>query len=134
SGGQRQRVALARAILTDPRLLVLDDATSAVDARVEHEIHEALAHVMAGRTTLLIAHRRSTLGLADRIAVLDGGRLAAIGTHEELEERSPLFRRLPTDPEELGAVSPCHVTPPELPEDRTLRAELDAEFDAERGI
>ncbi|CAM5718157.1 hypothetical protein SMICM304S_10861 [Streptomyces microflavus] len=74
SGGQRQRVALARAILTDPRLLLLDDATSAVDARVEHEIHEALKQVMAGRTTLLIAHRRSTLQLADRIAVLDGGK------------------------------------------------------------
>ncbi|MFF5763391.1 ABC transporter ATP-binding protein [Streptomyces tanashiensis] len=134
SGGQRQRVALARAILTDPRLLLLDDATSAVDAKVEHEIHEALKSVMAGRTTLLIAHRRSTLGLADRIAVLDDGRLADIGTHAELERRSPLFRRLLTDPEELGAVSPGHVTPPELPEDRTLRAELDAEFDAERGI
>ncbi|WP_369144347.1 ABC transporter ATP-binding protein [Streptomyces sp. R44] len=134
SGGQRQRVALARAILTDPRLLLLDDATSAVDAKVEHEIHEALKSVMAGRTTLLIAHRRSTLGLADRIAVLDDGRLADIGTHAELEQRSALFRRLLTDPEELGAVSPGHVMPPELPEDRTLRAELDAEFDAERGI
>ncbi|MFD5105894.1 ABC transporter ATP-binding protein [Streptomyces cinereoruber] len=134
SGGQRQRVALARAILADPRLLLLDDATSAVDARVEHEIHEALKSVMAGRTTLLIAHRRSTLNLADRIAVLDGGRLADIGTQEELEERSPLFRRLLTDPEELGAVSPGHVTPPAPAEDHTLRDELDAEFDAERGL
>ncbi|MFB7589675.1 ABC transporter ATP-binding protein [Streptomyces sp. NPDC056169] len=134
SGGQRQRVALARAILMDPRLLLLDDATSAVDAKVEHEIHEALKAVMAGRTTLLIAHRRSTLGLADRIAVLDDGRLSDIGTHEELEERSALYRRLLTDPDELGAVSPGHVTPAELPEDATLRAELDAEFDAERGI
>ncbi|MFI5754573.1 ABC transporter ATP-binding protein [Streptomyces sp. NPDC051569] len=106
SGGQRQRIALARAILTDPRLLLLDDATSAVDARVEHEIHEALRGVMAGRTTLLIAHRRSTLGLADRIAVLDGGRLADIGTHEELEERSALYRRLLTDPDALGDVAP----------------------------
>ncbi|WP_234101802.1 ABC transporter ATP-binding protein, partial [Streptomyces venezuelae] len=134
SGGQRQRVALARAILTDPRLLLLDDATSAVDAKVEHEIHEALKSVMAGRTTLLIAHRRSTLGLADRIAVLEDGRLADIGTYAELEERSPLFRRLLTDPDELGGVSPGHVTPTEVPEDRGLRAELDAEFDAERGI
>ncbi|MFE7806325.1 ABC transporter ATP-binding protein [Streptomyces sp. NPDC057430] len=134
SGGQRQRIALARAILTDPRLLLLDDATSAVDARVEHEIHEALASVMAGRTTLLIAHRRSTLGLADRIAVLDDGRLSDIGTHEELERRSPLYRRLLTDPDELGGVSPGHTVPVEVPEDRTLRAELDAEFDAERGI
>ncbi|MFJ5830085.1 ABC transporter ATP-binding protein [Streptomyces sp. NPDC093089] len=135
SGGQRQRLALARAILTDPRLLLLDDATSAVDAKVEHEIHEALKSVMAGRTTLLIAHRRSTLGLADRIAVLDGGRLSDIGTHEELEERSELYRRLLTDPDELGAVSPGHAAAPAgPPEDRTLRAELDAEFDAERGI
>ncbi|MFD8865056.1 ABC transporter ATP-binding protein [Streptomyces sp. NPDC059590] len=105
SGGQRQRVALARAILTDPRLLVLDDATSAVDARVEHEIHEALRGVMAGRTTLLIAHRLSTLALADRIAVLDRGRLADIGTHEELRERSVLYRRLLTDPDELSGIA-----------------------------
>ncbi|MFF4949692.1 ABC transporter ATP-binding protein [Streptomyces chattanoogensis] len=104
SGGQRQRIALARAILTDPRLLVLDDATSAVDARVEHEIHEALRGVMEGRTTLLIAHRASTLALADRVAVLDGGRLVDIGTQEELELRCPLYRRLLTDPEELGGV------------------------------
>ena len=103
SGGQRQRVALARAILTDPRLLLLDDATSAVDARVEAEIFDALREVMRGRTTLLIAHRRSTLALADRIAVLDAGRLSDIGTHEELQERSPLYRALLTDPDALGA-------------------------------
>ncbi|MBC7272745.1 MAG: ATP-binding cassette domain-containing protein, partial [Streptomyces sp.] len=134
SGGQRQRLALARALLTDPRLLVLDDATSAVDARVEHEIHEALQHVMAGRTTLLIAHRRSTLGLADRIAVLDAGRLADVGTHEELQQRSALYRRLLTDPDELGAVSPGHALPEVPAEDTSVREELDAEFDAERGI
>ncbi|QIJ62790.1 ABC transporter ATP-binding protein [Streptomyces sp. JB150] len=136
SGGQRQRVALARAILTDPRLLVLDDATSAVDARVEHEIHEALRHVMEGRTTLLIAHRRSTLNLADRIAVLDRGRLADLGTHEELQERSALYRRLLTDPDELGGVSPGHIPPaaPAEKEDTSVREELDAEFDAERGV
>ncbi|WP_093696429.1 ABC transporter ATP-binding protein [Streptomyces sp. 2231.1] len=134
SGGQRQRVALARALLTDPRLLVLDDATSAVDARVEHEIHEALQQVMRGRTTLLIAHRRSTLNLADRIAVLDGGRLADIGTHDELLERSALYRRLLTDPDELGGVSPGHERPAEPQEDTSVRDELDAEFDAERGV
>ncbi|MEV5525796.1 ABC transporter ATP-binding protein [Streptomyces prunicolor] len=135
SGGQRQRVALARAILTDPRLLVLDDATSAVDSRVEHEIHEALKHVMQGRTTLLIAHRRSTLNLADRIAVLDAGRLADIGTHDELQARSPLYRRLLTDPDELGGVSPGHALPAAEPaEDTSVREELDAEFDAERGL
>lgn len=129
SGGQRQRIALARAILTDPRLLLLDDATSAVDARVEHEIHEALRAVMAGRTTLLIAHRRSTLALAGRIAVLDRGRLADIGTHEELERRSPLYRRLLTDPDALGAGSP------RTPEALAMgEFERDVEDDLERDI
>lgn len=137
SGGQRQRIALARAILTDPRLLLLDDATSAVDARVEHEIHEALRAVMAGRTTLLIAHRRSTLALADRIAVLDRGRLADIGTHAELERRSPLYRRLLTDPDALGAGSPRTAEAPVLTEfEREIEREIerDLEGDIERDI
>ncbi|MFF2576031.1 ABC transporter ATP-binding protein [Streptomyces goshikiensis] len=137
SGGQRQRIALARAILTDPRLLLLDDATSAVDARVEHEIHEALRTVMAGRTTLLIAHRRSTLALADRIAVLDRGRLADIGTHAELERRSPLYRRLLTDPDALGAGSPRTPEAPVLSEfEREIEREIerDLEGDIERDI
>jgi ATP-binding cassette subfamily B protein len=94
SGGQRQRVALARALVTDPRLLLLDDATSAIDPRLEAEIHAALRAVMQGRTTLIIAHRRSTLNLADRIVVLDAGRVADSGTHAELEERCPLYRQL----------------------------------------
>ncbi|GAA4200065.1 ABC transporter ATP-binding protein [Actinocatenispora rupis] len=98
SGGQRQRVALARALITDPRILVLDDATSAVDARIEAEIHQTLARVMAGRTTLLIAHRRSTLALADRIAVLDEGRVVDVGTEEELAERCPLYTLLLSGP------------------------------------
>ncbi|NJP17228.1 ABC transporter ATP-binding protein [Streptomyces thermoviolaceus] len=134
SGGQRQRIALARALLSDPRLLILDDATSAVDARVEHEIHAALEQVMRGRTTLLIAHRRSTLGLADRIAVLDHGRLVDLGTHDELQERCPLYRRLLTDPGELGDVSPGHEQPAGPGADTSVRAEPDAEFDAERGV
>ena len=100
SGGQRQRVALARALITDPTILVLDDATSAIDARVEAQIHETLRRVMAGRTTLLIAHRRSTLQLADKIAVLDAGRLVDLGTHEELAERCPLYRLLLSGPGE----------------------------------
>jgi ATP-binding cassette subfamily B protein len=98
SGGQRQRVALARALITDPAILVLDDATSAIDARVESQIHETLRRVMAGRTTLLIAHRRSTLQLADKIAVLDEGRLVDFGTHEELTARCPLYHLLLAGP------------------------------------
>jgi ATP-binding cassette subfamily B protein len=94
SGGQRQRIALARAILFDPRILILDDATSAVDARVEEAIHDALRDVMADRTTLLVAHRRSTLHLADRVAVVDHGRVVAQGTHDELLARSALYRTL----------------------------------------
>lgn len=98
SGGQRQRIALARALLTDPRILILDDATSAVDPKIEAEIHGTLRRVMAGRTTVLIAHRRSTLQLADRIAVLDRGRLVDIGTYRELDARCPLFRLLLSGP------------------------------------
>ncbi len=98
SGGQRQRVSLARALITDPAILVLDDATSAIDAAVEAQIHATLRRVMTGRTTLLIAHRRSTLQLADRIAVLDEGRLADEGTHEELTARCALYRLLLAGP------------------------------------
>ena len=103
SGGQRQRIALARAILSDPRILILDDATSAIDARVEEAIHDALRQVMADRTTLLIAHRRSTLHLADRIVVLEHGRVVEHGTHDELIARSAIYRTLLSGLEEEDA-------------------------------
>ncbi|HEY8545113.1 MAG TPA: ABC transporter ATP-binding protein [Acidimicrobiales bacterium] len=98
SGGQRQRIALARALITDPRILVLDDATSSIDARTEEEIHASLRSSMEGRTTILVAHRRSTLRLADRIVLVDGGRVADQGTHEELLDRSPTYRALLAGP------------------------------------
>ncbi len=105
SGGQRQRIAIARAILSDPRVLILDDATSAVDPTKEHEIRDALAEVMQGRTTIVIAHRPATIALADRVVLLDGGRIVAAGTHQQLlatEERyrvvlASAAQRPPTD-------------------------------------
>jgi ATP-binding cassette subfamily B protein len=94
SGGQRQRVAIARALLAEPRILILDDATSSVDATTEGRIKDALAEVMEGRTTFVIAHRLSTIALADEIAVLEEGRIVAQGTHDELLERSELYREI----------------------------------------
>ena len=94
SGGQRQRVAIARAFLADPRILILDDATSSVDASTEQEIKRALREVMAGRTTFVIAHRLSTISLADEIAVLEDGALLAHGTHDDLLEASELYREI----------------------------------------
>jgi len=94
SGGQRQRVAIARALLSDPRILVLDDATSSVDASTEQAIKDALREVMAGRTTFVIAHRLSTIALADDIVVLEHGRIAARGTHEELLDQSALYAEI----------------------------------------
>jgi ATP-binding cassette subfamily B protein len=91
SGGQRQRVALARAVLRDPRVLILDDATSSVDAVVEAEIQAALRRVMAGRTTIIVAHRTSTLALVDRVVFLEDGAIAAIGTHDELLATVPRY-------------------------------------------
>ena len=94
SGGQRQRVAIARAILADPRILVLDDATSAVDPTKEHQIRDALRQVMGGRTTIVIAHRAATVALADRVALLDGGVVVAEGTHDELLATSARYRQV----------------------------------------
>jgi ABC-type multidrug transport system fused ATPase/permease subunit len=94
SGGQRQRLAIARALIMDPRVLILDDATASVDAATERQIKRALREVMAGRTTFIIAHRLSTIALADRVIVMEAGRIAAQGTHEELLEESPLYAEI----------------------------------------
>ena len=94
SGGQRQRIAIARAIVADPRVLVLDDATSAVDPTKEHEIRDALATVMRGRTTLVIAHRPATIELADRAVLLDNGMIAASGSHHELLGTNEKYREV----------------------------------------
>jgi ATP-binding cassette subfamily B protein len=94
SGGQRQRVAIARALLADPRILILDDATSSVDAQTEAAIKRGLREAMAGRTTFIVAHRMSTISLADEVVVMDGGRIVDQGTHDQLIERCPLYAEI----------------------------------------
>jgi len=94
SGGQRQRIAIARAILADPRVLILDDATSSVDSEKEHEIRAAMREVMQGRTTIVIAHRPATIALAERVVLLGAGRVLCEGTHEQLMRESPAYRRV----------------------------------------
>ncbi len=140
SGGQRQRIALARALLVDPPVLVMDDATSAVDVRVEAEIHTALRQIMRGRTTLLIAHRRSTLHLADRIAVLDAGRVVDVGAHEELTVRCPLYTMLLSGPglDRAGAGSDqtgngSHPANPANPANPVNQVNQVSQADADKG-
>jgi ATP-binding cassette subfamily B protein len=94
SGGQKQRVAIARAVLKNPRLLILDEATSALDAESEHLVREALERLMRGRTTLVIAHRLSTVKDAHRVVVLEAGQVAQAGTHQSLVAEDGLYRRL----------------------------------------
>jgi ATP-binding cassette subfamily B protein len=105
SGGQRQRIAIARAVLADPRVLILDDATSSVDPTKEHEIRAALREVMDGRTTVIIAHRAATIALADRVVLLDGGKVVVEGTHDELLATSDRYRAVLAQAERL------HVAP-----------------------
>jgi ATP-binding cassette subfamily B protein len=102
SGGQRQRIAIARALLTDPRILILDDSTSAIDSATEDEIQKAIRRLLEGRTTLLITHRLSQIRWADQILVLRNGRLVDQGTHEELLIRCALYRRMFTHYDEAA--------------------------------
>ncbi|HEX6681749.1 MAG TPA: ABC transporter ATP-binding protein [Candidatus Limnocylindrales bacterium] len=104
SGGQRQRVAIARALLVNPPILVLDDATSAVDVAVEQHIHEALQTLMTGRTTLIVAHRLSTIALADRVLLVEHGRVAADGTHRELLATEPRYGKVLAEFEDVEEV------------------------------
>jgi ATP-binding cassette subfamily B protein len=126
SGGQRQRLAIARTLVVNPPILVLDDATSAIDVQIEQQIHEALGELMTDRTTLIIAHRLSTISLADRVAVVEGGRVIAEGTHAELLVSEPRYAEIlsQSDPEAEG----------ELEAQRLVDAEIDADVARSRTL
>jgi ATP-binding cassette subfamily B protein len=104
SGGEKQRISIARAILHDPKILILDEATSAVDTPTEKKVQEAVANLVKGRTTFAIAHRLSTLRNADRLVVIDEGKVAEVGTHQELMEREGVFHKLVTTQQQTTAV------------------------------
>ena len=106
SGGQRQRISIARTLLVNPPILVLDDATSAIDVQIEQQIHEALRGLMTDRTTLIIAHRLSTISLADRVAVVEGGRVIAEGTHAELLATEPRYAEILAQSERGASTTP----------------------------
>ncbi len=111
SGGQRQRLAIARALLTDPRILILDDSTSAIDSATEDEIQQAIAPLLEGRTTLLITHRLSQIRWADKILVLQRGELVDQGTHDELLGRCALYRRIFAHYDEVDAPDESPTVP-----------------------
>ena len=138
SGGQRQRLALARAMIGRPRVLVLDDPLSALDVHTEALVEEALRACCAGRTALVVVHRPSTVALADRVALLDGGRIVAVGTHAELLATVPAYRDLlaPASPPELGEPSSERgvVTDSRTRRRRALDAGAGAPSDRWRGV
>ncbi|KPV53329.1 ABC transporter, partial [Kouleothrix aurantiaca] len=120
SGGQRQRLALARAFLNNPRILILDDSTSAIDSATEDQIQRAIRRAQEGRTTILITHRLSQIRWADHILLLENGRLAAAGTHDQLLRRSPHYRRIfarydvelpPLEPAAVGSTQSAETLP-----------------------
>ena len=104
SGGEKQRIAIARAILHDPKILILDEATSSLDTQTEKKIQEAIARLIEGRTNFAIAHRLSTLRSADRLVVFDAGKIAEVGTHEELMTSGGIFHKLVTTQQATSAV------------------------------
>ncbi len=107
SGGQRQRIAIARAVVSDPSVLILDDATSAVDPTKEHEIRSAMQTVMDGRTTIVIAHRPGTIAMADRVVLVGDGRVLADGTHDELLASDDRYRSVLAASGSVGAATPA---------------------------